>query len=140
MASYHLVIVSNEDTPIFTEEFGALAKKSGEKRDGDRRYLNEFIIHAALDMVDAQVWKQSAMYLKVIDRFNEWYVSAFTTASRIKFMLLHDAKNDDGIKNFFNELHELYIKALLNPFYNPGESITTKDFRAKVRQAGKRNL
>lgn len=40
------------------------------------------------------------------------YVSAFATASRVKFMLLHEVKNDDGIKNFFTELYELYIKAL----------------------------
>lgn len=57
MASYHLVIVSNDDTPIFEEEFGPVSKKAGDRRD-ERRYLNEFIIHAAIDMVDAQVWQR----------------------------------------------------------------------------------
>eukprot|EP00038_Savillea_parva_P010908 m.193697 g.193697 ORF g.193697 m.193697 type:complete len:139 (+) comp18998_c0_seq1:171-587(+) len=137
--AYHLVIVSSLDTPLFEEELGSQTKRAAERRD-ERRYLNEFIIHAALDMVDAQVWTRSAMYLKVIDRFNEWYVSAYTTASRVKFMLLHEVKNEEGIKNFFNELHELYVKALLNPFYTPGDRITTKDFRNKVRLAGKRHL
>ena len=53
----------------------------------------------------------NVLHLHMATAYNR-YVSAFITASRVKFMLLHDAKNDDGIKNFFSELHELYIKAL----------------------------
>ncbi|KAL2493450.1 Uncharacterized protein Adt_29078 [Abeliophyllum distichum] len=35
-------------------------------------------------------------------------------------MLLHDSRNDDGIKSFFQEVHKLYIKTLLNTLYLPG--------------------
>ena len=28
----------------------------------------------------------------------------------IKFMLLHESRNEDGIMNFFNEVYELYTK------------------------------
>lgn len=28
----------------------------------------------------------------------------------VKFIILHETKNDDGIKAFFNDLWELYVK------------------------------
>ena len=63
-----------------------------------------------------------------MDKFNEWTVSAFVTAgsalflyiqgSRLtdrvfidmKFVLLHEAKNEEGIRAFFTEVWELYVK------------------------------
>lgn len=32
-----------------------------------------------------------------------------------RFMLLHDSRSDDGIKSFFQEVHELYIKVTIVP-------------------------
>lgn len=38
-------------------------------------------------------------------------VVIFIRCSDMKFVLLHDGKNDDsGIKSFFTELWELYVK------------------------------
>ena len=32
----------------------------------------------------------------------------------MKFLLLHDLRNDDGIKQFFSDVHELYVKVGCN--------------------------
>ena len=48
----------------------------------------------------------TTIYKKSTDRF----ISGFVTAGRIRMVCLHDVKNDDGIKNFFMEMYETYIK------------------------------
>ena len=39
------------------------------------QYLHQFLMHAALDAVDEQLWSTSAMHLGVVDRFNNLQAS-----------------------------------------------------------------
>ena len=56
--SYYFAIVGTRDNPIFELEFGT-SKGGGDGvarfRD-DARHLNQFIVHAALDMVEELQW------------------------------------------------------------------------------------
>uniref|UniRef100_A0A2P2K7I4 Trafficking protein particle complex subunit 2 isoform X2 n=1 Tax=Rhizophora mucronata TaxID=61149 RepID=A0A2P2K7I4_RHIMU len=128
------MIVSRDDIPIYEAEVGSAAKRE------DAAQLHQFVLHAALDIVQDLAWTTSAMFLKGIDRFNDLVVSVYVTAGHTRFMLLHDSRNEDGIKSFFQEVQELYIKILLNPLYLPGSRITSSHFDTKVRALARKYI
>ncbi|XP_030385441.1 probable trafficking protein particle complex subunit 2 [Scaptodrosophila lebanonensis] len=137
MTTYYFVIVGHNDNPIFEKEFTTLNK---EMRKEDHRHLSQFIAHAALDLVDEHKWKTASMQLKSIDRFNQWFVSAFITASQIRFIIVHDNKNDEGIKSFFNEMYDTYIKHSMNAFYKINTPIKSTMFEKKAEIFGRKYL
>ncbi len=100
----------------------------------------QFILHASLDMVDMNTWVSNAAYLKVVDRHNEQLVSAYVTPGGARLLVLHDSRNEEGIRAFCAEVHEAYVKLLLNPFYTPNTRIDNKDFDARVRLIARRHL
>ncbi|KAH8512759.1 hypothetical protein H0E87_006164 [Populus deltoides] len=71
------IIVSRNDIPIYEAEVGSATKRE------DAAQMHQFILHAALDIVQDLAWTTSAMYLKAIDRFNDMVVSVYVTAGHI---------------------------------------------------------
>ncbi|KAJ3158924.1 hypothetical protein HDU86_002093 [Geranomyces michiganensis] len=155
----YFVIVGTRDNPLYEADLGQPPPSQqqqqqqgridssaggggagGGGRKDEHKHLNQFIVHAALDVVEDLMWGTNAMYLKVVDKFNEWFISAYVTASGAKLMLLHDSANTDGIRNFFQDAHELYIKALLNPFTEINSPITTANFDSRVRALARKWL
>ena len=58
----------------------------------------------------------------------------------IKMLLLHETKNEDAIRQFFNDVYDLYVKTLLSPFYFVNQPITSAVFDQKVRMLARRHL
>ncbi|KAH0839678.1 Sedlin, N-terminal conserved region-domain-containing protein [Lanmaoa asiatica] len=81
---------------------------------GQDRHVIQMIANASLDMIEDVMGKENAMYLRSVDKFNEWTVSAFITPGNTKFILLHETKNEEGIRGFFHEVWELYLKMATN--------------------------
>ncbi|KAG2763444.1 hypothetical protein PC129_g15997 [Phytophthora cactorum] len=117
-----MFVVVGSKEPLYKMEMRARREESA--------HVDEFVLHAALDLVDELMWTTPAMALKVVDRFNDQLVSAFVTASGVKFLLLHETRNDDTVKAFFHEVHELYVKLLMNPFYERWREDTCKTWSA----------
>ncbi|KAJ3295266.1 TRAPP subunit, partial [Rhizoclosmatium sp. JEL0117] len=135
----YLVIVGTRDNPLYELEVYTTQQKQQQQRDaqGEQKHLNQFIAHSALDIVDESMWGTKEMYLKVVDRFNDHHVSSYITPSGAKFMLVHDAQPGD-VRSFFVDLHELYIKVLLNPFTEINGVITSQQFDTKVKGIARR--
>ncbi|CCG82867.1 Trafficking protein particle complex subunit 2 [Taphrina deformans PYCC 5710] len=140
--SFMLAIVGTRDNPLYTLEFGT-SKSGGDgtpKFREDQRPMNQFILHSSLDIVEEVQWTSGIMYMKSIDKFNSNLISTFLTAGNIKLMLLHELRNDDGIKNFFNDVYELYTKTLMSPFYAVNMPIKSQVFDQRVRALAKKYL
>ncbi|KAH8878575.1 Sedlin [Thozetella sp. PMI_491] len=162
--SYYFAIIGTQDNPLFEYEFGT-SKQGG---DGQARFteqsrpLNQFIVHSSLDIVEEVQWTSGQMYMKVIDRFFNNYISCFMTGGNIKFLLLHQPTNtvsatstrnstsiganptspqtEEAIKSFFTEVYENYVKTIMSPFYKVNMEIKSPVFRARVAAAGRKYL
>lgn len=83
------------------------------------QYLHQFVMHAALDAVDEQLWSTSAMHLGVVDRFNNlqaghggqrclnWKLSgavdqpAFCSTEATKYVMIGQHTNDAEMPKSF---------------------------------------
>ncbi|KAF9008684.1 Sedlin [Cyathus striatus] len=107
---------------------------------GQDRHVIQMIANASLDVIEDVMRKDNLMYLKSVDKFNEWTVSAFVTPGNMKFILLHEGKNDEGIRSFFMDVWELYVKTTLNPFHTAHSAIRSSTFDGRVRASAKKYL
>ncbi|EGS20434.1 uncharacterized protein CTHT_0022640 [Thermochaetoides thermophila DSM 1495] len=111
--SYYFAIIGTQDNPLFEYEFGTSKQGGdGQARFGEQaRHLNQFILHSSLDIVEELQWTTGQL-----------------------------PQTEEAIKNFFNEVYENYVKAIMSPFYKANQEIKSPIFRQKVAAAGRKYL
>mmetsp|Transcript_3469 Transcript_3469/g.6621 ORF Transcript_3469/g.6621 Transcript_3469/m.6621 type:complete len:141 (+) Transcript_3469:111-533(+) len=133
-----LFVVVGRNEPLYEAEFH---KRGGTVSTSDATTRqNYFVLHSALDLVERAAWTTNRMHLGVIDKVNNQQVSTFLTAGNIKFMLLHSGRSDDAIRNFFQDVYELYVKLSLNPFYRYDTPIKSSAFDTRVKALARKYL
>ncbi|CAH8619840.1 unnamed protein product [Dicrocoelium dendriticum] len=135
---FYFVMVGHHDEALFEYEFSS--DRGSENKVDDHRHLNQFVAHAALDVIDDLSWTNGNTFLKSVDKFNEWIVSAFITPGRLRFVLLHDEPNENRIRSFFNEVYETYVKLSLNPFFDRASPIDSPSFTKKVQRLASKHF
>ena len=79
-------------------------------------------------------------YLRRVDSYEKYSVIAWVTASNAKFLLLTERPDLESTRQFFTDVHELYLKVLMNPFYTPGTPIASPAFEVRVKKLAQRHL
>ena len=85
------------------------------------------------------VWR-ARRFLRKVDSYEKYAVFAWVTASNAKFLLLTERQDAESARQFFSDVHELYLKVLMNPFYDPGSKIEYPAFCTRVRKLAQRHL
>ncbi|XP_045135846.1 trafficking protein particle complex subunit 2-like protein isoform X3 [Portunus trituberculatus] len=90
-----------------------------------------YLAHTGLDVIQEKVAAVSKtpgdtreLYLGLLYASEEYKV--------VKFVIITDAANttlrDNEIRMMFRRLHNMYTNVVCNPFYIPGEQITSREF------------
>lgn len=157
---YYFAIINSHDNPVYEAEFSSLNSSF----PPELKELNPFIIHSSLDILDDLQWQMNSnvgflrsrnaenidnCYLGKIDYFYGLVITGYLTYGNLKFVMIHGSNNggssnitveDSMIRHFYQEVHELYIKTLMNPFYKVGDPIFSPTFDGKVRLLAKKYL
>lgn len=144
--TYAFVIVGPNDCPVYTadlSQLGGASSQSRQHRNDEQQHLYQFVLQASLDVIQETVWTSQNMFLKVVDTFNEYSVSAHVTAGRTKLLLLHDRhlRNEDGVRLFLAEVYDLYLRVMLNQLQMSSSKIVNETaFDARVRSFAKKHF
>ncbi|XP_022344322.1 trafficking protein particle complex subunit 2-like protein [Crassostrea virginica] len=102
-----------------------------------------YTVHTSLDVVEEKIsslGKNSSdlreLYLGLLYPTEDYKVYGYVTNTKVKFVIVVESINsslrDNEIRSMFRKLHNAYVDMLCNPFYTPGENITSPTFEGVV--------
>ncbi|KAA6376810.1 MAG: putative trafficking protein particle complex subunit 2 [Streblomastix strix] len=131
---YIFLIITRGDNQIFRRDFGSIIRGN----DLIQR-MDQFLVFASLDCVDEQVWQGTNLFLRTVDVSESGRILAYVTPGHARFLLFtdnSDSKVEQLAETFFKEIHEQYIKVILNPLYEYNSQIISPKFDAYVQKLG----
>ncbi len=141
--SYYFAIIGTNDAPVYELEIGTY-RQSGNgvpHLPNELQELEQFVLNSSLDILQNIQFKDTGLFSKNLDSFYGYKILSYLTQGNGKFLIMTDLKNhDESIRQFFIEIHELYVRNMLNPFYEVNQPIRSADFDMRVRALAKRYL
>jgi hypothetical protein len=127
-----VAIIAKENYPLF------LKTASAEK---DLKFY--YTVHTSLDVVEEKISSVAKstndlreLYLGLLYPTEDYRVYGYVTNTKVKFIIIVESSNaalrDNEIRSMFRQLHHAYVDMLCNPFYIPGEEITSNSFEKIV--------
>ncbi|KAF4696493.1 RNA-binding protein 42 [Perkinsus olseni] len=104
-----MIVDGKDDLPLYSADLSS----SAGRRD-DSPHLDQFVMHSSLDVIDEAMWGTTDTFFPMVDRFNDFLISAFLGASNVRFLLLHRhtsirspqqlEQDTQNIRTFFQEV------------------------------------
>ena len=94
-------------------------------------------LNTCLSLVKAGPADARELYLGSLHVSEHQKVFGYVTNTRVKLVIVVDNTNtalrDNEIRQMFRKLHTAYTNVVANPFFTPGECISSKKFDATAR-------
>eukprot|EP00656_Telonema_subtile_P028533 TRINITY_DN3103_c0_g1_i2.p1 TRINITY_DN3103_c0_g1~~TRINITY_DN3103_c0_g1_i2.p1 ORF type:complete len:147 (-),score=39.95 TRINITY_DN3103_c0_g1_i2:201-641(-) len=136
-------VISRDNHPLFIKSWG---------NDEDPLKFHR-IIHRALDFIEERTnnpppfgsegtgdTKLSMMYIGLLYPTEDYKTYGYMTQTGTKLVLVltDTSANDHNINHFFKRFHDIYCRAVCNPFYIPGTVIKARKFEDELDDLVKR--
>uniref|UniRef100_A0A7S4JNM3 Trafficking protein particle complex subunit 2-like protein n=1 Tax=Paramoeba aestuarina TaxID=180227 RepID=A0A7S4JNM3_9EUKA len=118
-----VAVIGLENNPLYIRNFNTTADE----------LKFHYLIHASLDLVEDRMMATNDTYLGMLYPNEDFKVFGYATATNIKFIVVVDAETlEQTIKAFFEKFRTVYCNTVCNPFYTPGDVLTSRGFELEV--------
>lgn len=127
-----VAVIGKENYPLFIKAISS---------ENELKFY--YTVHTSLDVVEEKISSvgknandMRELYLGLLYPTEDYKVYGYVTNTKMKFVIVVESSNttlrDNEIRSMFRKLHNAYVDMLCNPFYVPGENVTSKSFEKVV--------